>query len=167
MRIHKEMVNSANIKDILAGYDFIIDGTDNFPAKFLMNDACVLLKKPFSHAGILRFYGQTFTILPGESACYRCLFLAPPPVGSVPSCGESGVIGAMAGVIGALQAMEAIKYLLGAGDLLTNRLLTFVALPLNFREIAIKKNASCPVCGEHPTITSLTDYEQKACGLRK
>ncbi|ACL16484.1 HesA/MoeB/ThiF family protein [Methanosphaerula palustris] len=167
VQIHKEMVSSSNIREIITDYDFIIDGTDNFPAKFLINDACILLGKPFSHAGILRFNGQTTTVIPDKSACYRCIFNTPPPVGTVPSCSESGVIGSMAGVIGTLQAMEAIKYLLGIGDLLTNRLLVFEALPMNFREIKIKKNPKCPVCGEHPTITSLIDYEQKVCELRK
>lgn len=167
VRLHKEMVSSSNIREIIADYDFIIDGTDNFPAKFLINDACVLLGKPYSHAGILRFNGQTTTIVPGKSACYRCIFHAPPPVGTVPSCSESGVLGGMAGIMGTLQAMEALKYLLGLGDLLTDRLLVFEALPLSFREVKIKKNPRCPICGEHPAITSLIDYEQKACVVRK
>jgi adenylyltransferase/sulfurtransferase len=167
VHLHKEMVTSKNIQDIIEDYDFIIDGTDNFPAKFLINDACIFLKKPYSHAGILRFNGQTTTIVPGKSACYRCVFHAPPPAGAVPSCSEAGVLGGMAGVMGTLQAMEALKYLLGSGDLLTDRILVFEALPMSFREIAIKKNPRCPVCGEHPTITSLIDYEHQVCDLRK
>lgn len=167
VRLHKEMVTSKNIQEIIEDYDFIIDGTDNFPAKFLINDACIFLKKPYSHAGILRFNGQTTTIVPGKSACYRCVFNAPPPAGAVPSCSEAGVLGGMAGVMGTLQAMEALKYLLGSGDLLTDRILVFEALPMSFREITIKKNPRCPVCGEHPTITSLIDYEHQVCDLRK
>lgn len=167
VRVHPEMVRAANAKEILAGYDFVIDGTDNFAAKFLINDACVLQDIPFSHAGILRFDGQMMTIRPYSSACYRCVFTAPPPVGAVPGCAEAGVLGAMAGVIGTLQAVETLKYLLGAGDLLTDRLLIFEALPMSFREVKITRNPSCPVCGEHPTITSLIDYEQKICELKR
>ncbi|MEI8172683.1 MAG: molybdopterin-synthase adenylyltransferase MoeB [Deltaproteobacteria bacterium] len=165
--IHREMVFASNIREIMADYDFIIDGTDNFPAKFLINDACVLIGKPYSHAGILRFNGQTITVLPGKSACYRCLFVAPPPAGAVPTCSEAGVLGGMAGVIGAIQAVEALKYVLGLGEPLTDRLLVFEALSMRFREVKVKKNPACPVCGENPTITSLVDYEQKACELRK
>ncbi len=167
VKIHPEMVRSANAREIIGGYDFIIDGTDNFAAKFLINDACVLLDKPFSHAGILRFNGQMMTVKPHASTCYRCIFRAPPPTGAVPGCSEAGVLGAMAGVIGTLQAVETLKYLLGVGDLLTNRLLIFDALPLSFREVKVLRNESCPVCGEHPTITSLIDYEQKLCELKR
>ena len=113
-----------NIMDLIADYDFIIDGTDNFPAKFLINDACVMAKKPFSHAGIIRFKGQLMTYVPGEGPCYRCVFKNPPPKDAVPTCKQAGVIGAMGGVIGSLQAMEAIKYILGVGKLLTGYLLT-------------------------------------------
>jgi adenylyltransferase/sulfurtransferase len=167
VKVHPEMVCSANAREIIGGYDFVIDGTDNFAAKFLINDACVLLNKPFSHAGILRFNGQMMTVKPCTSACYRCVFKAPPPVGAVPGCSEAGVLGAMAGVIGTLQAVETLKYLLGVGDLLTDRLLIFDALPLSFREVKVLRNGSCPVCGEHPTITSLIDYEQKLCELKR
>ncbi|WP_440951006.1 HesA/MoeB/ThiF family protein [Methanosphaerula subterraneus] len=165
--LHKEMVHASNIQEIISGYDFIIDGTDNFAAKFLINDACVLLGKPFSHAGILHFNGQMTTVTPGTGACYRCIFSAPPPAGAVPNCSEAGVLGSMAGVMGTLQAVEALKYLLGIGDLLTNRLLIFDALPMSFREVQIRKNPACPVCGEHPSIHSLIDYEQRVCEVRK
>jgi len=167
VKVHPEMVRAANAQEIIAGYDFVIDGTDNFAAKFLINDACVLLNKPFSHAGILRFNGQMMTVKPHESACYRCVFVTPPPAGSVPGCAEAGVLGAMAGVIGTLQAVETLKYFLGVGDLLTDRLLIFDALPMSFREVKITRNPVCPVCGEHPTITSLVDYEQKVCELKR
>jgi len=167
VRVHPEMVRAANAQQIIAGYDFVIDGTDNFAAKFLINDACVLLKKPYSHAGILRFNGQMMTVKPRESACYRCMFVAPPPTGAIPSCAEAGVLGGMAGVVGTLQAIEALKYILGAGDLLTDRLLIFEALPMNFREVKIKRNPACPVCNDHPVITSLIDYEQKVCEMKR
>jgi len=164
---YHDIVTSHNILDIIKDYDFIIDGTDNFPAKFLINDACVILKKPFSHGGILRFSGQTLTVLPNESACYRCVFLQPPPPDAVPTCSQAGVLGALAGTLGSIQATEALKFILGKGKLLTNRLLTFDALELKFREVKVKKNKRCPICGENPTITDLTDYVQKGCALKK
>jgi adenylyltransferase/sulfurtransferase len=167
VRKYKEIATSGNIMGMIEDYDFIVDGTDNFPAKFLINDACVLTGKPFSHAGILRFYGQTLTVVPRESACYRCLFNEPPPPGSVPSCREAGILGGVAGIFGTIQAVEALKYVLGAGNLLVNRLLIVDALTMDFREVKVKKNPGCPVCGDHPEITSLIDYEQKACGLKK
>lgn len=157
VRTHQEWIGAANVAGIIADYDFVIDGTDNFATKFLINDACVLGKKPYSHGGILRFDGQTITVKPGESACYRCIFPAPPPKNAIPTCSEAGVIGVLPGVIGTLQATEAIKYLLGIGDLLTGRLLTYSAKALKFREIRIQRNAKCPVCGEHPAITELKD----------
>ena len=145
-------------------YDFIIDGTDNFPAKFLINDACVLEKKPFSHAGIIRFKGQLMTYVPGEGPCYRCVFKNPPPKDAVPTCKQAGVIGAMGGVIGSLQAMEAIKYLIGVGDLLTGYLLTFDALTMEFHKVKLPKDThDCAVCGDHPTILEPIDYEQEVC----
>lgn len=137
-----------NIMDIIADYDFIIDGTDNFPAKFLINDACVKGRKPFCHAGISRFQGQIMTYVPGRGPCYRCIFQSPPEEGEVPSCRQVGIIGAMAGVMGSLQAMEAVKYLLGAGDLLTGRLLTYDALRMEFRTVQLPEDTGeCPVCG--------------------
>ncbi|OHD70750.1 MAG: adenylyltransferase [Spirochaetes bacterium RBG_16_49_21] len=163
---YHDIVTSNNIREIIRDYDFVVDGTDNFPAKFLINDACVMAGKPFSHAGILRFYGQTITVLPHESACFRCLFLGPPPPGSVPSCREAGILGAVAGIFGTIQALEALKHILGTGGLLADRLLTVDALTMSFREIKVKKNPRCPVCGDTPAITSLVDYEQKACDLK-
>lgn len=161
---YHEFIASDNIRDIIRDYDFILDGTDNFPAKFLINDACVMEKKPFCHAGIIRFQGQLMTYVPGVGPCYRCIFRQPPPKNAVPTCKQAGVIGAMAGVIGCLQAMEAVKYLTGAGELLTGSLLTYDGLKMEFRKVRIP-NASktCPVCGEHPTITELIDYEQTEC----
>ena len=160
-------VTSRNILDLVKDYDFIIDGTDNFPAKFLINDACVMAKKPFSHAGIIRFQGQLMTYVPGEGPCYRCVFKNPPPPDAVPTCKQAGVIGAMGGVIGSLQAMEAVKYLLGVGDLLTGYLLTYDALKMEFRKIKLPGHVSgCDVCGDNPTITELIDYEQAVCELK-
>ena len=136
---YREFVTSENIMDLIKDYDFIIDGTDNFPAKFLINDACVMAKKPFSHAGIIRFKGQLMTYVPGEGPCYRCVF-------------------------GSLQAMEAIKYLIGVGDLLTGKLLTFDALKMEFHTIKLPKaDHKCAICGDHPIITELIDYEQIEC----
>ncbi len=154
---------SDNIMDIIKDYDFILDGTDNFPTKFLINDACVMAKKPFCHAGILRFNGQLMTYVPGEGPCYRCVFKNPPPKDAVPTCKQAGVIGAMAGIIGCLQAMEAIKYLTGAGELLTGYLLTYDGLKGDFRKIRLPKDPDCAVCSDHPTITELIDYEQVQC----
>ncbi|HBN80688.1 MAG TPA: adenylyltransferase [Ruminococcaceae bacterium] len=164
---YQEYATSANIKDIIKDrdYDFILDGTDNFPVKFLINDACVMLKKPFSHAGIIRFQGQTMTYLPGKGPCYRCVFQNPPPPDAVPTCQQAGVLGVMGGVIGTIQAAEALKYLLGVGELLNGSLLTYDALKMSFRKIKITRNRECAVCGEHPTITRLIDYEQKACSF--
>jgi len=157
---------SGNIIDIIKGYDFIIDGTDNFAAKFLINDACVLSGKPFSHGGILRFDGQAMTYLPGE-ACYRCVFKAPPPKNAVPTCSQAGILGAVAGMLGTIQAAEALKFFIGKGELLTNRLLIFNALNMKFREANFKKNPDCPVCGKNPSIKKLIDEEQASCDLKK
>ena len=161
---YHEFINSGNILDIIKDYDFIIDGTDNFPAKFLINDACVMAKKPFSHAGIIRFQGQLMTYVPGQGPCYRCVFKEPPPKDAVPTCKQAGVIGAMGGVIGSLQAMEAVKYILGVGDLLTGWLLTYDAIKMQFRKIKLPSDTQgCAVCGDDPTITELVDYEQAEC----
>lgn len=161
---YKDYVTSYNIMEIIKDYDFILDGTDNFPAKFLINDACVMAKKPFTHAGIIRFKGQLMTIVPGEGPCYRCVFKSPPPADAVPTCKQAGVIGAMGGVIGSLQAMEAIKYLTGAGELLVGKLLTYDALKNEFHTIKLPPRGNgCDVCSDHPKITKLIDYEQAAC----
>ena len=166
---YNEQVTSANICDIIRDldYDFIIDGTDNFPAKFLINDACVLMRKPFSHAGIIRFQGQTITYVPGESPCYRCVFNEPPPKDAVPTCRQAGVLGVMGGVIGTIQATEALKYILGVGELLTGYLLTYDALTMTFRKIRVPHNRRCKICGEQPTITELVDYEQPTCDFKR
>ena len=163
---YEARVDADNIKDIISSYDFIVDGTDNFPAKYLINDACVITKKPYSHAGILRFNGQTMTVLPGESACLRCIFPEPPPPDAVPTCSQAGVLGVLAGVLGTLQATEVLKCIIGKGDLLTNRLQTFDALKMEFRNLKIKRRTECPVCGENPKITTLVDYEQTVCDLK-
>ncbi len=164
---YQERLTAANVLKVFGdrAYDFIIDGSDNFPTKFLINDACVLAKKPFSHGGILYFDGQAMTCVPGH-ACYRCIFETPPPFNSVPSCAEAGVLGAVAGMLGTIQAAEALKYLLGKGQLLTDRLLIFNALSMYFRTVALKRNPSCPVCGDNPTITKPFDEKQKFCDLK-
>ena len=147
-------------------YDFILDGTDNFPAKFLINDACVMANKPLSHAGIIRFKGQLTTIIPKEGPCYRCIFKNPPPKDAVPTCKQAGVIGAMGGVIGSLQAMEAVKYITGVGELLSGYLLTYDALKMEFHKIKLPpRGKGCAVCSDTPTITELIDYEQVACDM--
>ncbi len=164
VKTYHKFVDSTNIREIIREYDFVIDGTDNFPAKFLINDACVMEKKPFSHAGIIRFKGQLMTYVPGEGPCYRCVFKNPPPKDAVPTCKQAGVIGAMGGVIGSLQAMEAIKYIVGVGELLTGKLLTYDAVNQDFRKIKLPGDTcNCPVCGANPTITELIDYEQVVC----
>jgi molybdopterin/thiamine biosynthesis adenylyltransferase len=161
-----EFFTAENALEVIRDYDFIIDGTDSFPVKFLINDACVMAGKPFSHGGILRFEGQTFTHLPGTS-CYRCLFHGPPPPNAVPTCSQAGVLGAIAGMLGTIQAAEALKFLVGTGGLLTDKLLIFNAKAMEFRTVKVKKNAGCPVCGEHPTIVELAEAEQAACELKK
>lgn len=154
-----DIVHSQNILDVIKDYDFIIDGTDNFSAKFLINDACVMAEKPFSHGGILRFDGQTMTYVPG-SASYRCVFKEPPPKDAVPTCSQAGVLGAIAGMLGTIQAAEALKYLTGVGDLLTNRLLIFDAKTMNFRTVNVKPDPNAL------DVTELIDYEVPACDLK-
>ena len=157
-----------NIAELITGYDFVIDGTDNFSAKFLINDACVLAGIPYSHGGILRFNGQTMTVLPRRSACYRCVFGKPPPPGAVPTCSQAGVLGAIAGMLGTIQATEALKHVTGAGRLLSDALLTFDALEMNFRKVRVKRNPACPSCGEAPRITTLFDEALPAgCDLKR
>lgn len=160
---YESRLTSANIMEVIKDYDIIVDGTDNFAARFLINDACVMARKPLSHGAVLRFYGQVLTIIPGAGPCYRCIFPEPPPAGTAPGCAEAGVLGVIAGTIGVLQATEVLKYLLGKGSLLTGRLLTYDALDAGFREVEIQRNPACPVCGEHPTITELVDYDLPAC----
>ena len=155
-----------NAIDLIKPYDIVIDGVDNFPAKFLINDACYFSEKPLIHGGILRFEGRVFSIFPGQSACYRCIFKQPPPAGLVPSCQEAGIIGAVAGIIGTIQATEAIKIVLGIGQPLTNRILDFDAQKTTFREIKAKRNPKCILCGENPEITKLFEHEQEVCQLR-
>ena len=167
VQTHRTRATAENISEIVRQYDFVIDGTDNFPAKFLINDACYFKKIPFSHAGILRFDGQLITVLPGETTCYRCIFRSPPPAGVVPSCSQAGVLGVLAGVIGSLQATEAMKYLLGIGDLLTNTLLTYSALTMEFRKVKLNRNPNCLLCGHSPQITKLRDEEQPVCDLKE
>lgn len=163
---YETYISSRNIAGIIKDYDFILDGTDNFPTKFLINDACVLGRKPFCHAGILRFEGQLMTYVPDKGPCYRCIFDAPPPKDAVPSCREAGVIGAMAGIIGSMQALEAVKYLTGQGELLTGSILIFDGLKMEWRKVKLPdKVAACPVCGDDPKITELTDSEQTVCRI--
>jgi molybdopterin-synthase adenylyltransferase len=157
VRTYHEWINAANIMGIISDYDFVIDGTDNFAAKFLINDACVLAGKPFSHGGILQFVGQTITVLPGTSTCYRCIFPAPPPKDALLPCSKAGVFGVLPGVIGSIQATEAIKFLLEQGNLLTGRILKYDALGMKFRVVTINRNPKCPACGENPTITEIRD----------
>lgn len=142
----QEFLDKDNALDIIKSYDFIVDATDNFDAKFLISDTCVKAGKPFSYAGVLRFNGQTFTHLPG-TACLRCLYREAPPAGTVPNSSQAGVLGATVGMLGTIQATETLKYFTGAGELLTNRLLTFDALTMEFRTINVKRNAECKACG--------------------
>ncbi len=160
---HHCLLDAGNVRQLVRRYDFVVDGADNFPTKFLVNDACLLEGVPFSHGGILRFTGQTMTVLPGEGACYRCAFRAPPPPEAVPSCSQAGVLGAVAGMLGTIQAAEALKFLTGAGELLTNRLLSFDALAMRFRTTPLKHQADCPVCGEEPSITEVADCGPVLC----
>lgn len=161
----QDRFTAGNAMELIAPYDILIDGTDSFPSKFLINDAAIFSGKPLIHGGILRFDGQVFTILPKKSTCYRCIFKEPPPPGSVPSCQEAGVLGVLAGVIGTIQATEALKLILGIGELLTNRILTYDAKETRFREIRVRQNPKCPVCGESPTIKELIDDEQPICEI--
>jgi sulfur-carrier protein adenylyltransferase/sulfurtransferase len=165
---HEERVNSGNVERLFADYDVVVDGTDNFPTRYLVNDASVFLGKPVVHGSIFRFDGQCTTFVPESAAkklgiasgpCYRCLYPEPPPPHLAPSCQEAGVLGILCGIIGTLQATEAIKILLGKGDLLVGRLLTYDSLKMKFRELKLRKDESCPVCGPKPTITGYIDYE--------
>jgi adenylyltransferase/sulfurtransferase len=158
-------LTSDNALELFKNYDIIVDGTDNFPTRFLVNDACVLLGKPNVYGSIFRFEGQATVFGYPGGPCYRCLYPEPPPPGLVPSCAEGGVLGVLPGIVGSIQAMETIKLILGAGEPLVGRLLLFDALAMRFRELKLRKNKECPVCGEHPTVTKLIDYEE-FCGIR-
>src|SRR6202167_4370612 len=161
---HETMLSSANALDILKDYDVVADGTDNFPTRYLVNDACVLLGKPNAYGSIFRFEGQASVFATRNGPCYRCLYPEPPPPGLVPSCAEGGVLGVLPGIIGVIQATEAIKLIAGIGEPLIGRFLIYDALKMRFRELKLKKDPDCPVCGTHPTITGLIDYEQ-FCGI--
>jgi len=166
---HETMLSSANALEILKDYDVVADGTDNFPTRYLVNDACVLLGKPNVYGSVFRFEGQASVFATREGPCYRCLYPEPPPPGTVPSCAEGGVLGILPGLIGIIQATEVIKLILGKGEplgeSLTGRLLLVDALSMRFRELKLKKNQECPVCGASPTVTALIDY-QEFCGIK-
>ncbi|MGH7128645.1 MAG: molybdopterin-synthase adenylyltransferase MoeB [Planctomycetaceae bacterium] len=162
---HATRLTSDNALDVLAPYDLVVDGTDNFPTRYLVNDACVLLGKPYVYGSIFRFDGQVSVFDARRGPCYRCLFREPPPPGLVPNCAEGGVLGVLPGIIGSLQALETLKLLLERGSSLVGRLAIFDALAFRWRELKLKKNPDCPVCGAHPTVTRLIDYDE-FCGVK-
>ena len=162
---HETLLNSSNALEIFKDYDIIADGTDNFPTRYLVNDACVLSGKPNVYASIFRFEGQASIFAMPEGPCYRCLYPEPPPPGLVPSCAEGGVLGILPGLLGVIQATETIKLILKSGDPLIGRLLLVDALGMKFRELKLRKNPDCPACGKHPTVTELIDYNE-FCGIR-
>jgi adenylyltransferase/sulfurtransferase len=162
---YRERMTKDNILDLIKDYDIVVDGSDNFPTRYLVNDACVMAKKPLVSGAILKFEGQVTTVVPGEGHCYRCLFEEMPPPGLVPSCQEAGVLGAITGVVGSLQATEVLKLIIGRGEPLSNVLLIYDALRTNFRKVRVPKNPDCPVCGENPTITELADYDADYCRI--
>jgi adenylyltransferase/sulfurtransferase len=161
----KLKLSHENIMGLIKDYDVVVDGSDNFPTRYLVNDACVMAGKPLVSGAILRFEGHVTTLVPGDGHCYRCLFEQPPPPGLVPSCQEAGVLGVMPGVVGALQATEVLKLILGKGEVLKNELLIYQALNASFRKVRVPRNPECPVCGENPTITELQDYDAGYCNL--
>jgi molybdopterin/thiamine biosynthesis adenylyltransferase/rhodanese-related sulfurtransferase len=161
---HETRLDSSNVLELFQGYDLVVDGTDNFPTRYLVNDACVLTGKPNVYGSIFRFEGQVSVFWGAQGPCYRCLFPEPPPAGLVPSCAEGGVLGVLPGIIGSLQANEVIKLIVGAGDPLIGRLVLFDALKMKFRELKLRKSPDCPVCSENPTQTGLIDYQQ-FCGI--
>ncbi len=163
--LYETRLTSANALSIFEPYDIIIDGTDNFPTRYLVNDACVLLHKPNVYGSIFRFDGQASVFFPPQGPCYRCLYPEPPPPGEVPSCAEGGVLGILPGLIGCIQATEAVKLILGKGTPLIGRLVLYDALQMAFQEFKIRRNPQCPMCGDRPTITKLIDYDQ-FCGIR-
>jgi molybdopterin/thiamine biosynthesis adenylyltransferase/rhodanese-related sulfurtransferase len=162
--VHEEALTSENALEIFRDYDVIVDGTDNFPTRYLVNDACVLLGKPNVYGSIFRFEGQASVFWAEEGPCYRCLYPEPPPPGLVPSCAEGGVLGILPGTIGIVQATEAVKLILGIGEPLIGRLMLYDALGMSFREMKLRKDPDCPICGENPTVTELIDYEE-FCGI--
>jgi len=164
VRTYEVALSSQNALELFAPYDVILDGTDNFPTRYLTNDACVLLGKPNAYGSIFRFEGQASVFATKEGPCYRCLYPEPPPPGLVPSCAEGGVLGVLPGVIGVIQATEAIKLIAGIGEPLIGRFVIYDALKMRFRELKLKKDPDCPVCGTHPTVTALIDYDQ-FCGI--
>ena len=161
--LHEEWLTSENALDIIEQYDVVINGADNFATRYLVNDACYLLNKPLIDGSILIFDGQATVFLPGQG-CYRCLFPAPPPPGMVPNCAEAGVLGALTGLVGSIQATEALKHILGIGESLSSRLLVIDALSMQFREVRLRRNPDCPLCGNNPTVKGLIDYEV-FCGV--
>jgi adenylyltransferase/sulfurtransferase len=161
---HREHLSSGNALGILEDYDLVVDGSDNFPTRYLVNDACILTGKPFVYGAVDRWEGHLSVFGAPDGPCYRCLFREPPPPGLVPTCAEAGVLGVLPGVVGSLQAMEAIKLVLGVGDPMVGRLLVFDALELSFREMKLRRSPDCPVCGDHPTQTELVDYHA-FCGV--
>jgi len=163
VQIHETRLTSENAFDIISNYDMVVNGADNFASRYLINDACYLLNKPLIDGSILIFDGQATVYIPGNG-CYRCLFPSPPPPGAVPSCAEAGVLGALTGLVGSIQAVETLKLLLGIGESLSSRLLLIDALSMDFRTVKIRRNPNCPLCGDEPTIQELIDYEV-FCGL--
>ena len=161
--LHETWLNSENAMEIISQYDLVVNGADNFATRYLVNDACYLLGKPLVDGSILTFDGQATVFIPGEG-CYRCLFPSPPPPGMVPNCAEAGVLGSMTGLVGSIQATEALKYFLGIGQSLSSRLLIVDALDMSFREVRLKRNPKCPLCGDNPTVNELIDYEV-FCGV--
>ena len=161
-----ERLSKENAMRIVKDFEIVLDGTDNFQTRYLLNDACVFSKKPFVYGSIFRFEGQVTVFYPGKGPCYRCLFAEPPPPGMVPSCAEGGVLGILPGVIGVVQATEVVKLILQKGEPLIGRLLLYDALKMDFREVKFRRNPKCPVCGDHPTIKELIDYEA-FCGLTR
>ncbi len=161
--LFNERIHSQNIRELFEGYDYIVDGSDNFATRFLINDACVLMGKTNIHGSIFRFEGQATVFRPKNGPCYRCLYPEPPPPGLVPNCQEGGVLGVLAGIIGNIQAVETLKLILGIGESLSGKLLIYDALNTEFRKLKLKRDANCPVCGDNPTIKELIDYEE-FCG---
>jgi adenylyltransferase/sulfurtransferase len=164
VRTHAARLSSQNALGILEPYDLVVDGSDNFPTRYLVNDACVLLGKPLVYGAVLRWEGQVAVFGTPGGPCYRCLFREPPPPGAVPNCAEGGVLGVLPGIIGSLQALETVKLILGSGESLAGRFVIFDAMAAQFRELRLKRNPECPVCGDHPTISALIDYEV-FCGV--